>query len=131
MLTSHPGGVSMSESVAAGAIHPSRIVNRWIQLIAGIIAMMAIANLQYAWTLFTGPLTMSLHSSLAAIQVAFSGFVLAETWLLPFEGALIDWLGPRGMLAIGGVFVGLGWIGAGKAMSVTQLIVAYAIGGIG
>jgi MFS transporter, OFA family, oxalate/formate antiporter len=112
-------------------ISEKQVTNRWIQLIAGIIAMMAIANLQYAWTLFTGPLTMSLHSSLAAIQVAFSGFVLAETWLLPFEGALIDWLGPRGMLAIGGVFVGLGWIGAGKAMSVTQLIVAYAIGGIG
>lgn len=35
------------------------------------------------------------------------------------------------MLAVGGVLVGLGWIGAGKATSVTQLIVAYAIAGIG
>jgi len=112
-------------------ISKEHVVNRWIELAAGIVAMMAIANLQYAWTLFTGPLTSSLHSSLPAIQVAFSAFVLAETWLLPFEGALIDWLGPRGMLAIGGVLVGLGWIGAGKAMSVTQLIVAYAIGGVG
>lgn len=116
---------------AAQNIGEQKVANRSIQLIAGIIAMMAIANLQYAWTLFTGPLTTSLHSSLAAIQVAFSGFVLAETWLLPFEGALIDWLGPRLMLAAGGAFVGVGWIGAGKATSVTQLIVAYAIGGIG
>jgi MFS transporter, OFA family, oxalate/formate antiporter len=112
-------------------ISEKKVTNRWIQLIAGIVAMMAIANLQYAWTLFTGPLTTSLHSSLAAIQVAFSGFVLAETWLVPFEGALIDWLGPRLMLAVGGVFVGVGWIGAGKATSVTTLILAYTIGGIG
>lgn len=121
----------MALTEAVKSIRKELVANRWIELVAGIIAMMAIANLQYAWTLFTGPLTTSLHSSLAAIQVAFSAFVLAETWLVPFEGALIDWLGPRLMLAIGGVLVGVGWIGAGKATSVTQLIVAYTIGGIG
>ncbi len=107
------------------------VFNRWIQLIASIIAMLAISNLQYAWTVFTGPLRTSLHASLPAIQVAFSTFILAETWLVPFEGALIDWLGPRLMLVIGGVLVGLGWIGAGKAASVTALVIAYTIGGVG
>ena len=56
-------------------IHPSRIPNRWIQLLAGIVAMMAIANLQYAWTLFTKPLTTSLHATLAVVQVAFAAFI--------------------------------------------------------
>ncbi|MFZ2084872.1 MAG: hypothetical protein WAU92_10285, partial [Candidatus Sulfotelmatobacter sp.] len=59
----------------ASLIHPSRIPNRWVQLIAGIIAMMAIANLQYAWTLFTKPLTSSLHATLAAVQIAFAAFI--------------------------------------------------------
>lgn len=121
----------MALTATVNNIGKEHVVNRWIELTAGIIAMMAIANLQYAWTLFTGPLTTSLNSSLPAIQVAFSTFVLAETWLVPFEGALIDWLGPRLMLTVGGVLVGAGWIGAGKATSVTQLIVAYTIGGIG
>ncbi len=107
------------------------VINRWIQLIAGVIAMAAIANLQYAWTLFTGPLTTSLHVTLAAVQVAFAAFVLTETWLVPFEGFLVDRIGPRLMLVIGGVLAGLGWIGAGKAATVTALIVWYAIGGIG
>lgn len=49
-----------------------RVVNRWIQLIAAIIAMLAISNLQYAWTLFTGLLRTALHASLPKIQVAFS-----------------------------------------------------------
>lgn len=108
-----------------------RAPNRWIQLIAGIVAMMAIANLQYAWTLFTKPLTTSLHTSLAVIQVAFSTFIIAETWLVPFEGYLVDRIGPRLMLAVGGVLVGVGWVGAGKAATVQQLIILYTIGGIG
>ena len=89
----------------AGATGPSRVVNRWVQLIAGIIAMMAIANLQYAWTLFTKPLTTSLHATLAAVQVAFAAFILCETWLVPFEGYLIDRLRPRLVIGIGGLLV--------------------------
>jgi OFA family oxalate/formate antiporter-like MFS transporter len=97
----------------------------------GIVAMMAIANLQYAWTLFTKPLTTALQTDLPTIQWAFSGFVLAETWLVPFEGWLVDRLGPRVMLAIGGVLVGLGWIGAGNATTPAQLIALYTLGGVG
>jgi MFS transporter, OFA family, oxalate/formate antiporter len=108
-----------------------RVVNRWFQLIAAIIAMLAISNLQYAWTLFTGPLRTALHASLPQIQVAFSTFILAETWLVPFEGALIDWLGPRRLLMFGGVLVGAGWVGAAKATTVTELIIWYTIGGVG
>ena len=75
-------------------------VNRWAQMCACIIAMMAIANLQYAWTLFTKPLTSSLHATLAAVQIAFAAFIFCETWLVPFEGYLIDLLGPRLVIGI-------------------------------
>ncbi len=119
-------------AVSDRAVPPeSRVVNRWVQLLAGIVAMMAIANLQYAWTLFTKPLTVSLHTTLAAVQVAFAAFVLAETWLVPFEGYLVDRIGPRVMIAIGGVLVGVGWVGAGRALSVRELIVYYTLGGVG
>jgi OFA family oxalate/formate antiporter-like MFS transporter len=109
----------------------SRVVNRWIQLVAGMIAMMAIANLQYAWTLFTSPMMKNLHASLAAVQVAFATFILAETWLVPFEGFLVDKFGPRLMMMFGGVLVAFGWFGAGRATTVRELIVVYTIGGIG
>jgi OFA family oxalate/formate antiporter-like MFS transporter len=116
---------------ASSVLPEPKIVNRWIQLIAGIIAMMAIANLQYAWTLFTKPLTTSLHATLAAVQVAFAAFIIAETWLVPFEGYLIDRLGPRRVIAIGGVLVGLGWIGSGYAHSLHSLYFWYVAGGVG
>ena len=114
-----------------GAIHPSRIVNRWVQLIAGIIAMMAIANLQYAWTLFTIPIQKHLNVSLTVVQGVFAAFILVETWLVPFEGALVDRIGPRFMLGMGGILVGLGWMGSGWAESVRALYFWYMVGGIG
>lgn len=112
-------------------IHPSRIVNRWVQLVAGIVAMMAIANLQYAWTLFTKPIQAHLHVSLVAVQWTFTLFVALETWLVPFEGFLVDKIGPRFMLGMGALMVGAGWIGSGYAETINGLYFWYGVGGIG
>ena len=118
-------------TVVQGAIHPSRIPNRWVQLAAGVIAMMAIANLQYAWTLFSKPLQAHFNVKLSVIQLTFTIFIALETWLVPFEGYLVDRIGPRLMLGIGGLLVGVGWVGSGYAESVMALYVWYGIGGIG
>ena len=72
--------------------------HRGWRLFACVIGMMAIANLQYAWTLFTIPLTKSLNAKLSAVQIAFTLFILTETWLVPFEGYLIDKFSARGAL---------------------------------
>src|SRR5260370_22569914 len=116
---------------ATTLIHPSRIVNRWAQLIAGIIAMMEIAKLQYSWTLFTKPMQSHLHVTLTAIQGIFSLFILVETWLVPFEGYLVDRIGPRLMLGVGGILVGLGWIFSGQAETLGGLYFWYCLGGVG
>ncbi|HTC50071.1 MAG TPA: oxalate/formate MFS antiporter [Candidatus Aquilonibacter sp.] len=115
----------------ASLIHPSRIPNRWAQLIAGIVAMMAIANLQYAWTLFTKPIQAHLHVTLVAVQWTITLFIALETWLVPFEGYLVDKIGPRFMLGIGAFFVGLGWIGSGYAETIKGLYFWYGMAGIG
>jgi MFS transporter, OFA family, oxalate/formate antiporter len=115
----------------AALIHPSRIPNRWVQLIAGIVAMMAVANLQYAWTLFTKPIQAHLHASLEAVQWTIVLFIALETWLVPFEGFLVDRIGPRLMLGLGAIFAGLGWIGSGYAESLKGLYFWYGLGGIG
>jgi OFA family oxalate/formate antiporter-like MFS transporter len=112
--------------------HRSLLMHRWVQLVAMCIAMMAIANLQYAWTLFTEPLTRHYGVSLAEVQIAFSTFVLAETWLVPFEGWLVDRVGPRLILLVGGLLVGLAWVGSGRlAPNVETLWAWYTLGGIG
>jgi OFA family oxalate/formate antiporter-like MFS transporter len=119
-------------SAAVPAPSPAiRETNRWIQLIAAMIAMMAAANLQYAWTLFTASFVTGLHSTLPAVQVAYSTFLIAATWLGPFGGYLIDWAGPRRILIFAGVLVGLGWVGAAEVTTVAQLIAVYTVGGVG
>ncbi len=106
-------------------------MTRWGQLIFGIICMVMIANLQYGWTLFVNPIDEKFHWGRTAIQVAFTIFVLAQTWLVPFEGYLIDRFGPRVMVCSSGVLVAIGWVLNSVADSLMMFYVAAAISGIG
>jgi len=101
------------------------------KLIACMMSMMAVANVQYAWTKFTGPLMDSMHSKLDAVQWAFSFFVVTQTWLLPLYAILIERYGPRLLVSAGGVLVALCWIGSGLANSLPALYVTYGVSGIG
>jgi OFA family oxalate/formate antiporter-like MFS transporter len=104
---------------------------RWGQLVIGIICMVMIANLQYGWTLFVNPMDQKYHWGRAAIQVAFTIFVLAETWLVPIEGYLIDKFGPRVMIFLSGILVAVAWIINAYADTLAMLYVGAAVGGIG
>src|SRR5213596_1955842 len=104
---------------------------RWPRLIACMIAMMAIANLQYAWTLFTTDLTKEFHARLDAVQWTLTFFIIAQTALFPLNAYFIDRFGPRLMITLAGVLVAVGWVGAGLVNSLPALYVVYAIGGIG
>jgi len=105
--------------------------NPWVQLIIGVICMACVANLQYGWTLFVTPIDDKYHWGRAAIQVAFTLFVLVETWLIPVEGYLVDRFGPR-YVVIGGAFlVAIAWVINSGASSLPVLYLAAAIGGIG
>ncbi len=115
---------SSSHATSSGA-------TRWAQLTFGIICMVMIANLQYGWTLFVNPIDQKYHWGRAAIQVAFTIFVLTETWLVPIEGWLIDRYGPKFMVCISGVLIAIAWVINAAADSLFLLYLAAAIGGIG
>ena len=104
---------------------------RWGQLVCGIVCMVMIANLQYGWTLFVGPIDQKYNWGLAAIQIAFTIFVLTETWLVPIEGYLIDKFGPRIMISLSGMLVAIAWVINSIADSLFLLYVGAAVGGIG
>jgi OFA family oxalate/formate antiporter-like MFS transporter len=105
---------------------------RWIQFGSAVLAMIMIANLQYAWTLFVAPLRAAHKDwTLPAVQWAFTLFIFLETWITPVEGWLIDRMGPRIFLTVGGLLVGLGWTGMGYAQTLTQLYLLYGTAGVG
>ena len=105
--------------------------NPWLQLTIGVICMACVANLQYGWTLFVNPIDEKYHWGRAAIQVAFTLFVLVETWLIPVEGYLVDRFGPRWVVMGGAVLVAIAWVINSGASSLPVLYFAAAVGGIG
>ena len=105
--------------------------NRWFQLVASLTAMIMIANLQYAWTLFVQPLREGTGWALPDIQFAFTLFILFQTWVQPLDGWFIDRLGPRGFITAAGLLCGLGWAGMGYASSLPMLYVFYCAAGTG
>jgi MFS transporter, OFA family, oxalate/formate antiporter len=90
-----------------------------------------IANLQYGWTLFVGPIGDKFHWTKAAIQVTFTVFVVFETWLVPAAGYLVDKFGPRWMIVGGGLLCGIAWVSNSYATSLQTFYVSAALGGIG
>ena len=123
--------VTTSTSEAISSRATASEATRWGQLIFGIICMVMIANLQYGWTLFVNPIDQKYQWGRAAIQVAFTIFVLTETWLVPFEGYLIDRFGPKVMVCGSGFLVAIAWMLNAYADSLALLYLAAAIGGIG
>ena len=123
--------MSAAHTIADGP----RPVNRWMQLVFGVICMMLIANLQYSWTLFVKPMNVANGWNIAEIQLAFSIFIALETWFTPGAGWLADHLGPRlgpkVTVAIGGVLVGIAWVINAYATSIWMLYLGAALSGLG
>jgi len=118
--------------VTESGLQPTSFFARpWTQLIIGIVCMVMVANLQYGWTLFVGPIGDKYHWSKAAIQATFTTFVLFETWLVPAEGWLVDKFGPRWMIVGGGILCGIAWTINSIASSLGMFYFAAVIGGIG
>ncbi|MDE2607496.1 MAG: oxalate/formate MFS antiporter [Burkholderiales bacterium] len=125
--------VQTTLSEAAVASPAAKVVpNRWIQLAAGIVCMMAISSPQYVWTLFTKPLAGELGTTMAQLQVTFSILIVLQTFFSPFQGALVDRFGPKLLLSAGAVLTGASWILSAGVTTVTGLYLTYGVlGGIG
>ncbi len=124
----------MSTSKTLAAVGPGQDFSesrRWLQLVVGVVCMVATANIQYAWTLFVPEIQETFGWERASIQIAFTIFVLVQTWLAPIEGYFIDKLGPRLMVAFGAVFIGTAWVINAQATSLMGFYFGAAIGGIG
>jgi OFA family oxalate/formate antiporter-like MFS transporter len=106
--------------------------NGWVQLGAGILAMVAVANFQYSWTLFLDPLEKRHGWSRVAILSALTlFFTLAQTLLVPLEGYLAERFGPRKLLVAGGIMAALAWVVNARTDSLFVLYAAQVFSGCG
>lgn len=109
----------------------SLFASAWLQLIIGIVCMVMIANLQYGWTFFVPDIQQKFGWDRASIQIAFTLFVLFETWLVPIEGWFVDRFGPQIVVFLGGLACAFGWAMNSYATSLGQFYTAQIIAGIG
>ena len=121
----HPSAIAQASSTSRW------YANRWVQLVIGIVCMSMIANLQYGWTLFVEPMSKAHGWTRAAIQIAFTIFILTETWLVPIEGWIVDRIGPRKMVFGAGALCAVAWVINSMADSLALLYLGAVIGGIG
>jgi OFA family oxalate/formate antiporter-like MFS transporter len=107
---------------------------RRAQLLVGIICMVMIANLRYAWTLFVAPMNKAHGWAIADIQIAFSIFVALMTWLMPIQGWIVDHLGPQRGTKLRSpprrILIGITWVNP-HADSVTAIYLGACLSGIG
>ncbi len=101
--------------------------SRWLQLVLGVIAMMAISSPQYVWTLFVKPFQQTTGASLPSVQITISLLIVLQTWLSPLQGALIERFGPRLLVFAGCALSGLGWVLAAQASTLPELYLTYGL----
>jgi len=120
---------SMTPTDTAKELYGPIAGNRWIQLIAGVIAMIVISNYQYSFTLFTPGMKQQFAGvPYAQIAAIFSLFILFETWPMPVSGYFVDKFGIRRLMIIGSVGILLGWLLGGRfATSVFELYIYYGV----
>lgn len=120
----------MSTTTASSTTATSSL--RWLQLLFGLLCMMAISSPQYVWALFAKPLGASLGASAPAIQVTFSILIVLQTFFSPFQGWLVERFGPRWLIAVGCALTGLSWVLASSVTSLWGLYMTYGLlGGLG
>jgi OFA family oxalate/formate antiporter-like MFS transporter len=105
--------------------------SRWIQLLLGVGCMVAASNFQYSWTLFVPEIQAAFGWERASIQVAFTIFVIVQTWGTPVVGHFIDRHGPRFVVLLGGVLTGLAWVINSTADSLAGFYAGSVVGGLG
>lgn len=101
-------------------VHESKIMNRWIIVIGGILIQLALGAI-YAWSAFTTPLQGTTTSpsefafSKTETQAIFSAGLLFFAIFTIIGGRLQVKYGPKKIALLGGTLLGLGYILAGFA----------------
>ena len=114
-------------SAAEAVPLPQALASRWIQLVLGLIAMMAISSPQYVWTLFVSPFQKATGGTLPAIQITFSLLIVLQTFFSPAQGWLVDRFGPKALVAVGAALAGIGWILSAHIDNIWMLFLTYGL----
>ncbi len=104
---------------------------RWIFVVLGMVINLCLGAV-YAYSVFKKPLETMFNASATQGNMPFMVFIAVFAIFTFLAGRFIDKLGPRIIMIIGGVIVGLGWMLAKFSGSMAMVMITYGIiGGAG
>lgn len=104
---------------------------RWVFIVFGFIINICLGSV-YAYSVFAKPVRALMNVSATEAGLPFMVFLAFFAFLVFIGGQLLGKLGPRNLGILGGVILGVGWMLASQATSITMLAISYgAIGGGG
>ncbi|MFB6103684.1 MAG: MFS transporter [Halobacteriaceae archaeon] len=98
---------------------------------AAAAAMGVVGTYQFVWSVIRVGVASHLGAPETALGTVFTMFVVAQTVAGVPAGWVRDRYGPRLPMLLGSVAVTLGYLGTAVAGSVSGVLVAYTVGGIG
>jgi OFA family oxalate/formate antiporter-like MFS transporter len=105
---------------------------RWVPLLGGVLGSTTCGLLLYAWSVFIKPLNAEFGWSRADISLAFSICALVFGITTFFAGKASDKYGPRIVVVLGSIILGIGFVLSGFVSSKGGLYVTYGlIAGLG
>jgi MFS family permease len=104
---------------------------RWVFVVLGMIVNMCLGAV-YAYSVFKKPLEELFKASATQGNLPYMIFLAMFALFTFFAGRFIDRVGPRKVMMLGGVVVGIGWILTYFSTSITMVVMTYGvIGGAG
>ncbi len=100
---------------------------RWVPLLLGLISSTTCGMLLYAWSVFIKPLNAEFGWSRAEIALAFAICCLVFGLMTFPAGKLSDKYGPRRVVLVGGIILGIGFVLSGWITSKWQLYITYGL----
>ncbi len=100
---------------------------RWVPLLLGLLSSTTCGMLLYAWSVFIKPLNAEFGWTRAEIAMAFAICCLVFGLMTFPAGRLSDKYGPRNVVVIGGIILGIGFVLSGFVQTKLQLYITYGL----
>jgi len=115
--------------------HPSKkpkvFYGYWMVVVAFLCVFITSGCGVYAFSLFVKPLEADFGWSRGGIMTAFTLFFLVMGGAAPFIGRVVDRYGARGVIAIGALIAGLGFVILSLMDNLWYFYIGYAVTGVG
>ena len=108
-------------------MEPSPLRGAWLILAAGFLAFTVSAGLMHAYTVFLLAFVEEFRWGRAEGSVAYAERQLVGGASSPLVGGMVDRLGPRRMVLLGGCLLALGLLGSAYAATLWHVVLLYGV----